>query len=346
MYCKEYKLSKDFNKEHIIPRSFGTFKAKEVTLIQAVCEDCNNYFSKELETDLGRDSVYGIMYRSKVGILNHQKFIQERHHKKNLSDSYINHKEHGYLLVDFTDFANPIHPEFQISIASQLRVMNSTKGIKANVRISHKLSKVFLKNIGLCFEPGFIELYLAHENALDEYEKINSLLIPAGIVMPRCHLSQIYMGQQKEELHFYSIIGPSILRGIAKIAFNYFTSQYGKSVVLQECFDCLRNYIRYGANVNYQVVNLVRKKIYYQRQLNGKSREGHVFIISQDQNNNVYVVASLFNSHTYEIVLCQNYPLVIPKTGSFFDIKDKKIYTHKGCWLEKNFVFINSDVKK
>jgi hypothetical protein len=56
IYCGR-ELSVDcFDKEHVIPRQLGHFKNGQ-TLINAVCKDCNHYFSVTLERALGRDSL-------------------------------------------------------------------------------------------------------------------------------------------------------------------------------------------------------------------------------------------------------------------------------------------------
>ena len=52
--------------EHVIPQSFGKFATKTPTL-KCVCDECNAYFSKELDLLLARDTLEGVT-RSKKGI--------------------------------------------------------------------------------------------------------------------------------------------------------------------------------------------------------------------------------------------------------------------------------------
>ena len=64
VYCKAIKLfPEDFNSEHVISQLFGTFGADTMTLNDSVCKVCNKYFADELELHLGRDSIFGILYR-------------------------------------------------------------------------------------------------------------------------------------------------------------------------------------------------------------------------------------------------------------------------------------------
>jgi hypothetical protein len=67
VYCLKKKELNLFNKEHVIPESFGKFTPNNLTLINTVCEECNSHFGKKLELFLGRDSLDGIM-RYKYGL--------------------------------------------------------------------------------------------------------------------------------------------------------------------------------------------------------------------------------------------------------------------------------------
>lgn len=47
---------KRFNKEHAIPKSFGTFGTQSPTL-QIVCENCNQYFGNTIDRELTRSGL-------------------------------------------------------------------------------------------------------------------------------------------------------------------------------------------------------------------------------------------------------------------------------------------------
>ena len=61
IYCLNAKPLGDFDTEHVIPQSFGTFEPDNLTLEQTVCRDCNNRMGRRLEEFLGRDSYEGIL---------------------------------------------------------------------------------------------------------------------------------------------------------------------------------------------------------------------------------------------------------------------------------------------
>ncbi|HGI8217418.1 TPA: hypothetical protein ACJT8N_002386, partial [Legionella pneumophila] len=69
LYCKSVVKQHKSRKgrvpvEHVVCKMLGSFE-NNMTLKNIVCQKCNNDFSK-LELSLGRDSVYGILYRSIV----------------------------------------------------------------------------------------------------------------------------------------------------------------------------------------------------------------------------------------------------------------------------------------
>jgi hypothetical protein len=58
-YCRETKPASEFNREHVVPESFGKF-VENFVLHGRVCQSCNSYFAHELELTLGRDSMEGL----------------------------------------------------------------------------------------------------------------------------------------------------------------------------------------------------------------------------------------------------------------------------------------------
>ena len=68
IYCLENKPINCYNKtEHVLSQSFGKFKnnltlniKNDPKLSEVVCDDCNDYFGKNIETFLGRDTFEGM----------------------------------------------------------------------------------------------------------------------------------------------------------------------------------------------------------------------------------------------------------------------------------------------
>ena len=59
VYCVEDKPLSSFTKvEHVMPQSFGLF-TNNFTLVNIVCDDCNQYFGDNLEIVMARDTFEG-----------------------------------------------------------------------------------------------------------------------------------------------------------------------------------------------------------------------------------------------------------------------------------------------
>jgi hypothetical protein len=59
VYCVEDKPLSSFTKiEHVMPQSFGLF-ANNFTLVNSVCDDCNQYFGDNLQIVMARDTFEG-----------------------------------------------------------------------------------------------------------------------------------------------------------------------------------------------------------------------------------------------------------------------------------------------
>ena len=52
IYCLAEKELSEFNREHVVPRMMGTYNNGFVLNDYQVCEECNSYFSKELESKI------------------------------------------------------------------------------------------------------------------------------------------------------------------------------------------------------------------------------------------------------------------------------------------------------
>src|SRR6187551_2390052 len=65
LYCRETKGAVLFNREHVVPESFGRFRQNFV-LKNVVCRDCNDYFGRTLDLKLAPETIEGLD-RYKVG---------------------------------------------------------------------------------------------------------------------------------------------------------------------------------------------------------------------------------------------------------------------------------------
>src|SRR5882762_1090411 len=77
IYCKvEYDPQLFQSVEHVLPQSFGVFGSKTPTLKDCVCDNCNQYFKKDLDQVIARESLEGIT-RYKKGIFSRESRVQK-----------------------------------------------------------------------------------------------------------------------------------------------------------------------------------------------------------------------------------------------------------------------------
>jgi hypothetical protein len=66
LYCLESKDASAFNREHVVPETFGKFNSNFV-LQETLCESCNSYFGGTLDLKLARQTIEGLdRYDAKV----------------------------------------------------------------------------------------------------------------------------------------------------------------------------------------------------------------------------------------------------------------------------------------
>lgn len=106
---------------------------------------------------------------------------------------------------------------------------------------------------------------------------------------------------------------PEVFRAIAKIAFNYLAHSNESSVMLQRCFDPVRDFIRYGRGEWKNFVTIDSRPI-VPDEPNGEAASVHLITISAVDSAIVASVA-LFNIIHYKVCLTVNYNGDPIKTG-------------------------------
>jgi len=123
-------------------------------------------------------------------------------------------------------------------------------------------------------------------------------------------------------------IDDRIMRGIAKIAFNYLAYWQGSAFVLHKDFDIIRKFILKGEKPDYPLVRIIDKPILGDEPIVGKRRLGHL-ITTNWAKDEVSIIAqvSLFNWMTYNICLAREFSDIHKdiKKGNFFDFNSHNI---------------------
>lgn len=320
IYCLEDKSLSEFsNKEHVIPQSFGKFE-QNLTLINKVCNECNQYFGDNLEIDFARDTYEGSIARYNYGIKKPTEFqttgrksrIKIRVKEGLLKGSY-EHRVYlpqrgeicleplpqvGFLRADSSGYDYFLLDEIPSSVFfnNQVHNISNPKGI-LTIGCDHKRAEEALNRKGFSFGP--------EENH---------------------EVAYIHPGPSK----VYGKNDRKIARAIAKIGFSYLAYWEGAEFILQNDFNPIRDYIRHGKQPNFPAIDISKTPILPEERGISYRKLGHIIVtdwIFMYNQTFLFVFISLFNWTTYAICLTNNYSGKEKDIarGHFFNLYNKNI---------------------
>ena len=309
-----------------MPQSFGKFKnnltlnnKNDPKLKEVVCDDCNDYFGKNIEISLGRDTFEG-MARFKHEVKKPHEFkapgkksrlkikVDEGPFKGAFAYREYSEKEGGIIIkpipqVGFRKITNDTSYEyFPLEEIPDKEFLENNFNLKAIKSI-----------VVLGADAEVAQKYLAEKNITFKPE---GELYPSG---DKPDLGCEVTGQ----------IDQTIFRAIAKIGFNYLAYWVGPEFVTKEFFQPIRQYIRYGQKESYPFVVIIEKAILGDEPVVGKRRVGHLITLDRSKNKQSIVSqVSLFNLMTYSVLLAKDYNRkdFMFRKGSFFNLGDYEIY--------------------
>ncbi len=320
IYCLQDKIADGFKKrEHVLPQSFGAFKPNNLILKEVVCDECNQYFGDNLETDLARDTYEGSIARYDHGIKKPSEFkslgkksrMKFRVQEGQLKGAY-GHRVYvpekgricleplpqvGFLKADSSGYNYFLLDEIpsHIFFNNQVHNISNPRGIET-IGCDHKTAEDALTRKGYSFGSG---------------RDHNTTYIQPGAC-------KVY-GKNDQK----------IARAIAKIGFNYLAYCKGSQFVLKSDFDSMRKYIRTGEYPDFNLLHVSKEAISPDKFLLGYRRKAHIITVHRMFYNisALFVSISLFNwaSYTIRLVnkLSDNEKEIV--SGHIFNLDSKNI---------------------
>ena len=227
---------KKFPSDHVMPRCLGTFKNAPV--LGCVCEECNQYFGKELELFLASDSIEAIL-RVRYGIGTGQDAQRLKNNRiavrvTQTGDWYGARVELRFdsRLMNFRGEPIPQvalrkrgEPEWRWFLESELDDPREFERYRGN--------------------PGDTEIQIVGHGTIKE--SLVAKLDSVGIKFrERGKLSAPETYGGLVEAWIESSLDDVILRAVGKIAFNFLAFTQGAEMALRQDFDEFREYVRYG----------------------------------------------------------------------------------------------------
>lgn len=305
IYCLERKSVDRFNREHVLPRSMGSFEPHNLIIQPStsqccVCESCNSFFGRELDQALARDSFeavlrfkYGLKSTSKLSELGlkHLTFrlpstcgdLSGARLRLDIDEDgpiarYLpqvrirNKKKHNYEFLTIAELSSIAEEVDQYDLR-ELAIIGQPSPHQE--RMVQKLREI-IHNLGLPFRPGDIE--------------------NGGIEII-------------EGIQIISVFDMVMQRAIAKIAFNYLSTALEKvsqHLVYSEDFNVVRNFIRYGAEPGFEVVSISKRNLLSADQ----AAHGHLVTLEAGRKfgRQMFIGhVALFNTLTWQVILTNDY---------------------------------------
>src|SRR5690606_9832784 len=115
-------------------------------------------------------------------------------------------------------------------------------------------------------------------------------------------------------------------RAVAKLAFNYFAYIYGSEAALDEAFDPIRAFIRYGDAPPHEIVGLLDDSRLGIVREDGKVPVVHYITVEEDVTRQAILAhVTLFHWAIYRVLLTPNRPETLDRIGSghLYNIHDR-----------------------
>lgn len=144
--------------------------------------------------------------------------------------------------------------------------------------------------------------------------------------LPLEYCNEILPANQLIEFDRTYTITKGMFRAIAKIAFNYLAYHNKPEVVLQECFNPIRNFIVEGVGSQSNYIVIDTQPILPEE--NNRAPSIHIIALrSSPKNGPIVISVSLFNSLCYHVLLTQQYngDAISTGFGHYFDPHNGKI---------------------
>ncbi len=306
IYCAKTEEETSFKgKEHVIPQSFGKFGSKTPTL-HCVCDECNDYFNKELDQKLARDTIEGVT-RYKKGIVS-----REKRFPKSLRFELDEMEEAGEYGGAILGGYDPITGEL-LPLVSQFWIRN----IRNNKWEKYSIDEI--KNISITDEkygpttPGDRQMRVMapsreeYDVVIQELKNHNIPYREKDIFGPPPFLKNV---DSDGKIQLHGIIQGTIdkvrKRAFVKILFNFATHYISIAETSKSEWDKARNFVRYDSDT---LSGRMSQKPFWdgQETENMRFTSDSYNIRIANQKENVVGVIQFYNLFTYEFILVENY---------------------------------------
>lgn len=319
IYCVEDKPLSSFTKvEHVIPQSFGLF-TNNFTLLNIVCDDCNQYFGDNLEIVMARDTFEGAS-RFEYKLKSPKEFKSIGKRSRITIKIAEGECKGAYAYREYSNLQNKII----VKPAPQIGFLKNESSEYEYYLLDQIPYKSYLDEHGFDLKPSTairalgIDLGTAHQVLAEKGIKFEY----RGEAGPSENTKEDWLCEVD------ALLDSVIFRTVAKISFNYLAYWVGRDFILNHAFDQSRGFIRYGKKSDYPLVMVDDNPILGDEPIEGRRRLGHIITVNW-ASDKISIVSqiSLFNWANYKISLARNLSGERRriKHGHFFNVNSREI---------------------
>ena len=244
IYCLQHKPEEAFNTEHVVSRMMGRYDGNSLVLNHfEVCKDCNDYFSKELESRISLNS-----YEALSRIIYGQRLPKKERKIGGTRLSFVGETDafRDMPLTAYTSTENDtvveLRPDSFIAVydslhSKQYRFYDLEEvpsipfvDIKASKKSTHPICVhgYHLDDVITAFKKAGVNF----SDLTSKSECFDDTFTVDGISVSAYGQTDLYTR-----------------RYAGKVLMNFLCCMYGKDFVLQPAFDSLRRFIREGTEI-------------------------------------------------------------------------------------------------
>lgn len=297
IYCKNTQPTNQFNREHVIPDSFGTF-GPDTPVLNCVCKKCNSFLGKELDRPLARDSMEAAMRPNNL-LFSSATRVQRR------IRFWISDERLPRIFQKMPHFLN-----LKTGKMEQLECVRLTKK-NPEKQILILKQEIDTFDIADWTGPGIEVEVFSHPS---ELIRIQKKLIKRGInIIPEkskiLKLDTLDESQKRKILfQMEASVDRTIVRSFCKILINFCAKYIDDQEVLKSPWDKARDFVRLDeGKIGYNPI--IKPFWNSQETVSSRFDSDSYNIRIENKNNNIVGFAEFYNLVTHEITLAENYQL-------------------------------------
>jgi hypothetical protein len=315
MYCREEGTGAFWSRDHVMPQAFGRFRNNFV-LRRGVCAACNHHFGATIERVFARGSLEALRR-----LQFHMKTPRDVRHllrsRIRLTWDVPGHWHGAVLELREED------GEIVAGLVPQVGF--ARRGAEGFVYLSDEELR---DQRPLPPEADPTRLHLLSDTERNKTALI-AVLAQRGIPFQEQHDTTPPVPEHREiVVDVQTAVDALLHRAVAKIAFNYLAYTQGPDFALNENFERVRRFIRYGTPPGYRLVRLLGRPILATDRPRRRHTQGHIVVLywTADRNHLVANV-SPFNEVTYSIILATHFRGLWHeiRSGHHFDLDTRDI---------------------